>query len=71
MSTTTHTPRYRANFPKIDVFVRTKGHGERYLHSTNWYATCREAVAAAVKYTGASRGDLFARFDTQRKSRNG
>ena len=47
---------------KIDVFLKVPG-GCRYLHSTNWHRTCREAVAAAAAATGHAASDMFARFD--------
>ena len=48
--------------PKVDVYLKVP-HGSRYLHSTNWHRTCREAIEAAAKATGNAASDMFARFD--------
>lgn len=48
--------------PKIDVYLKIPG-STRYLHSTNWHRTCREAVEAAARQYGHAASDMFARFD--------
>jgi hypothetical protein len=45
---------------KIDVYVKAPG-GLRYLHSTNWHKTCRDAKLAATN-RGFALSDLVARF---------
>ena len=53
---------------KIDVYLRAAGGGAIYLSSTNWHATCREAVASVRAARGErdAPGKVFARFADKR-----
>jgi hypothetical protein len=51
--------------PKIDVYAKVPG-GVRYLHSTNWHRTCRDAIEAAARGSNYAASDLTARFDKRR-----
>ena len=53
---------------KIDVYLRAAGGGAIYLCSTNWHATCREAVASVRAARGErdAPGKVFARFADKR-----
>lgn len=50
---------------KIDVYAKTADGFGRYLCSTNWHRTCREACESVAmdNVNGYAFSDLFARFD--------
>jgi hypothetical protein len=53
---------------KIDVYAKTHDKVGRYVCSTNWHKTCREAIESVVadpRY-GYAASDLYARFDKRR-----
>lgn len=47
---------------KIDIYTRDENGIWIYLHSTNFYRLCREALAAAEIIRPELRGKMFARF---------
>ena len=52
---------------KIDVYAKTATGFGRYVCSTNWHKTCRDACISVAEdeRNGYALSDLFGRFDTR------
>ena len=53
----------KRDFPKIDISRRgTKATPPKYLATTTWAKTCKEAIARYAELSGYAASDLTANF---------
>jgi hypothetical protein len=63
-----NTHGYRASNPKIDLYVRSAdGKSKRYLFSTNWSHTCREAATVTARCTVLAKGECIVAYKDKSK----